>query len=125
MKHQTATLEGALLDAAVAKALGWRWIDGRRTIRMVDGRPEVQEAISGDDNGEVFEPSWMWEHGGPIIDRERIGTSFEEATNLWHAEVEHAARADGVQRTFSSGPTALIAAMRTFVASKLGPEVEL
>lgn len=103
MKHKVAELEGGLLDAAVALAL-----------TDADGTP-----------GLLAQYSRFWEDGGPIIDRERIGTSFEAATGLWHAEFEHSARADGQQRTFASGPTLLIAALRAFVASKLGEEVEL
>jgi len=57
-----------------------------------------------------------WAQGGPIIQRKKIGVSFE-SVELWEAWAY-----DGVTGT---GPTPLIAAMRCYVASKLGDEVEI
>lgn len=110
MKHKTSELEGVLLDAAVAKAEGCALTEYDDT-----GGP-----IS-------FQPSVLWEHGGPIIERERIklephcaddpeGWDLESATEDWYAE--HPCEC-------AFGPTPLIAAMRAYVASKFGEEVEL
>jgi hypothetical protein len=103
MKHKTSELEGALLDAAVAIAEGYRdcdrWWD-------MPGRGMVPKY--------EFEPSHEWTQGGPIIERERI--SIE-----WDAKA--CAYCDGGMS--QSGKTALIAAMRAYVESKLGDEVEL
>lgn len=75
-------------------------------------------------------PSTDWSQGGPIIEREGIevvrgndlifpkGNEKGEYTEpLWLASC-------GGGRKFH-GPTALIAAMRCYVASKLGDEVEV
>lgn len=65
-----------------------------------------------------------WEHGGPIIEREGMGfwayqwNEQGEAEQGWYAEDKDG---DHVQ----TGPTPLIAAMRCYVASKLGDEVEV
>ncbi|MEY4951602.1 MAG: hypothetical protein RL299_26 [Pseudomonadota bacterium] len=64
----------------------------------------------------TVEYSTEWEYGGPIIERERTEFDFNEDTQMFHAY-------DGV---FSGvGPTHLVAAMRCFVASKLGDEVDI
>ena len=55
-----------------------------------------------------------WSQGGPIIEREGIDTY---QSGVWVAEI------DGKHTT--EGPTPLIAAMRCYVASKLGDEVEV
>ena len=55
-----------------------------------------------------------WAQGGPIIERE--GVQLARVGDVWEAWVD----ADGV---FCQGPTPLIAAMRCYVASKLGDEV--
>ena len=57
-----------------------------------------------------------WSQGGPIIEREKIHTFF--AAGTWLAE--HA-----VNQGCFIGPTPLIAAMRCYVASKLGDDVEI
>jgi len=58
--------------------------------------------------GYCYSRSWL--QGGPIIEREKMGVF--PTHNGWAA---------GMQ----SGPTPLIAAMRCYVASKLGEEVEV
>jgi hypothetical protein len=69
-----------------------------------------------------------WEHGGPIIEREKLGVWFSENSvdeegNLlgvakWYAEDKGG---DHVR----TGATPLIAAMRCYVASKLGDNIEV
>ena len=66
--------------------------------------------------GDLYRPSEDWEHGGPIIEREGISVLMEDdtwkASNSWgHIPLE--------------GSTPLIAAMRCYVADKLGQEVEI
>jgi hypothetical protein len=55
-----------------------------------------------------------WAHGGPIIEREKLDI---ECRFHW------AARLNG--HSWSTGPTPLIAAMRSFVESKLGDEIDI
>lgn len=111
MKHKTAELSGALLDAAVAKALGWSLYDTTREERG-------------------FAPSTDWKEGGPIIEREQIATLYSQwgfqMNPGWEAFVGEL----GPERLDSNfadgeGPTPLIAAMRAYVRAKLGDEVEL
>ena len=70
-----------------------------------------------------FEPSENWEDGGPIIEREKIGLHCGDGTwgvdvGIW--EASHS-RCLHIKR----GPTPLIAAMRCYVASQMGDEIEL
>lgn len=69
--------------------------------------------ILGDEVG--WRPSRAWEHGGPIIERERIELR-NDASGGWNC------MGNGC---YGDGPTPLIAAMRAYVASKVGAEVEL
>jgi hypothetical protein len=56
-----------------------------------------------------------WSQGGPIIEREKI--TIEWTGENWMGYIWHDAE--------YFGPTPLIAAMRCYVASKLGDEIEL
>lgn len=73
-----------------------------------------------------YAPSTDWAQGGPIIEREaisiaKVGRSLGDAIaphpECWCAHI------DGAYATY--GQTPLIAAMRCYVASKLGDEVEI
>lgn len=110
MKIKTSELTGVSLDWAVAKCGG---------------------LIQGDDLdlGFIFEfgftPSTDWAQGGPIIEREGIQlqpnglfVKGRIVPDSWMATIE------GVTAGIE-GPTPLIAAMRCYVASKLGNEVDV
>jgi hypothetical protein len=114
--YRVAELEGALLDAAVAKADGaclvdsdhWRWPAGTR-LRL-----------------HGWAPSADWGQGGPIIERERI--TCLAVTNLhWTAHVRACITCGevGEDDGYGEGMTSLVAAMRAYVASRYGDEVEL
>jgi hypothetical protein len=119
VKHAVATLKGALLDAAVAKAEDLPVHPGRGDFVFATGFDHVwahERQFSTD-----------WAHGGPIIERERIEllqmhTLPEPA--LWMASPVISMQ-DGEISSDWHGPTPLIAAMRAYVASKFGDEVEL
>lgn len=104
MKHKVSELEGALLDEAVELA---------------------EDADFKIDRKSLVPYSTAWSCGGPIIDRE--GISVVKIGDEWDAEIggyeRHASF--GSWEHAGHGPTALIAAMRAYVASKLGEEVEL
>ena len=66
----------------------------------------------------LYNPSVNWLLGGPIIEREKIDSYYNGEWNACLQDV------DGTP-DYWSGPTPLIAAMRCYVASKLGEEVEV
>jgi len=97
MKVKTSELSGAALNWAVGKCEG---------------------VVNGDalDIGFIKEggytPSTDWSQGGPIIEREKITLDvFEDG--VW------------VASEYQEGPTPLVAAMRCYVASKLGDTVDI
>ena len=99
---KVSELTGAALDWAVAKCEG-------EEVRLIKGQLETLWT----DNG--YKPSTDWAQGGPIIEREKI-TIFQTGKD-WMGYIRH--------DTESFAPTPLIAAMRCYVASKLGDEVEI
>jgi len=66
-------------------------------------------------------PSTDWAQGGPIIEREKL--DVECLSNDWHAR--HPKNAGGLIRYHGYGPTPLIAAMRCYVASQLGDDIDV
>ncbi|MES2319990.1 MAG: phage protein NinX family protein [Pseudomonadota bacterium] len=68
-----------------------------------------------------YDPSTNPVCGWPIIERDHI--AFEWDDDVCHAEMEHVAAPGGQQRSFSYGPTSLVAAMRCKVASVYGDTV--
>lgn len=71
---------------------------------------------------DVFKPSTDWSQGGPILEREGIATLCPETKVFWDARDTKTFTMNPV---YWRGPTLLIAAMRCYVASKLGDKVEV
>ena len=103
---KTSELSGAALDWAVAKCEGncegdFSWYYDRR---------------------DTFNYSTDWAQGGPIIEREglqlRKRNDFHFPAPFWQA-------GQWSDITLTPGPTPLIAAMRCYVASKLGDDVDV
>ncbi len=105
------------LNWMVAKCLGFSdftfWHTGAVTTRQPNG-------IIINHN---YSENWL--QGGPIIEREKLATSFYNEALGWACFQSRRIGADGVLCRDWFGPTPLIAAMRCYVASKLGDEVEV
>ena len=101
---KTTELQGAALDWAVEKANG------------------------GDHTYNPRGYSMDWAFGGPIMEREHIQPSYQTngkrkgqvGANMWQED-----KSGALVPNTQYGPTYLIAAMRCYVASKLGDEVEI
>lgn len=113
MKIKTQDLTELQLDWAAAKA--------NDTMVRIGSSGTVYAFKSG--NPVMWNPSDSWAQGGPIIERERIELKIPEAKEFgqWMALIADAS-GDYIHR---SGPTPLIAAMRCFIQSRLGDEVEI
>lgn len=153
MKIKTSDLIGSALDWAVAKCLGAQFalVMGRGAVIETNGiwiadRPYVLlsdwntwadkcDGAPFDSIVGVWRPSINWSQGGPIIEREHINTvrgndlyfpkGNEEGDHyepLWLASTTNRI---GISVHNMHGPTPLIAAMRCYVASKLGDEIEV
>jgi len=121
MKIQTNEMTRAALDWAVAKCQGY-----------FDEQPEYWATAAGAKHfmdmrdGDVHwtRSSTNWSEGGPIIDREGINTwperNVKGKIKKWCAD--NTGYDDAM---FADGPTPLIAAMRCYVASKLGNDVDV
>lgn len=73
-----------------------------------------------------FKPSTDWAAAGLIIERERIQiTPRGETTDMWEAIIFDNIFMDDGSDCFQTGTTPLIAAMRCYVASKLGDKIKL
>jgi hypothetical protein len=110
-----ADLVGDNLNIAVALADGHRV--RRSTIEHASG---IHEQWPGGNWEWIRQPSTAWEHGGPLIERERIALEFLD--DEWCAWAPGPQRADGGD---GRGQTPLVAAMRAYVASKFGERIEL
>lgn len=153
MKVKTSELIRHALNYAVAVAEGKTKLYQirRRGSRILDvGHPEYAAAYFRNHS----QYSTHWEVGGPIIERENITTirandcyavdakGFTTSKRIprWFAETSRwtghsittSYEGENMDPTFMIdetggyyGPTPLIAAMRCFVASKLGDEVEI
>lgn len=108
MKIKVSQAQGLALDWMVGKCEGEEMI-------MYKGQLEALWTENG------WKPSSDWAQAGPIIGRECIEVSCLCATgytpDTWTARHP--------QRYLAKGPTPLIAAMRCFVSSRMGDEVEV
>lgn len=107
IKVKTSELEGSALDWAVAKCEGFECSNDMGLIVVEEYEDEY------------FSPSMKWSQGGWIIEREEIGLTYSGSMPCWYATSQHG------KRFLRLGNTPLIAAMRCYVASKLGDTVKI
>ncbi len=96
---KVSELEGPMLDFWVVMALGEKAKFTRDRAHAIR-------------RGAMYAPSVRWSHGGPLLDRFRIGVM--QRGGEWGAWLPEDMEPSG------TGPSALIAAMRALVASKYG-----
>ena len=101
-----SSLKGSALDWAVAECLDIK----------------IFQFLDNDLYFQTMTPSTNWSQGGPIIDREKIDVNFSTEDNSWIAGLK---LFDEQCDQMYKGPTPLIAAMRCYVASKLGDIIEI
>ena len=82
-------------------------------------------------NSKTWNPSVDWSQGGPIIEREKIHLLYCGEKKLWFAaprlecDISDYHGEACIDLSFcQSGVTALVAAMRCYVASKFGDEIK-
>lgn len=100
-------LSGVQLDYWVARALGHNV-----TLRQDGFTVHDWQRVGSLVRGNPFQPSTTWAQGGPIIDHKRISLDANPDSSddgQWYADGQY-------------GETALIAAMRSVVASVFGYE---
>lgn len=138
-KVQVADLSGAVLDWAVAVAEGKDYSTNREWGNaLINHLGRCSIANRNWSGAKYFEPSKNWGHGGPIIERENIslspptssihrnggpkagwGPSGRWTASTWHAGVS------GKRSIASDKDSPLVVAMRCYVASKMGAEIDV
>ena len=113
---KTSELSGAALNWAVAMAEGWQHVTaqdngGEYPWLAKDGKYQ---------DPKHYRPTTNWMQGGVIIEREGISILSTESGE-WCATIGELYYEDDNPRS----PTPLVAAMRCYVASKLGDEVQI
>lgn len=106
VRVKTAELVGKPLDWAVAKSRG---LDRQVYLELVTGRLCFQSR--------VYDPSSDWALAGPIIEEAVIDLLAVDAPDAFRATDRHGRS--------QHGPNPRVAAMRCFVASKLGDKVDV
>ena len=125
MKIKTADLTGPALDWAVAQC------ESVEVEYINDG---ITRCLLRYHHSPVYRPSVDWAIGGPLIEREGINLFKhnklrESQPDIWCAH--QVVPRPNLEGSFNScalaldGPTPLIAAMRCYVASRLGDEVDI
>ena len=123
MKVKTSELTGSALDWAVAKCEGHD-VAIRYTgeVYLVDRPWADRQRVKW---LAPFKPSSAWAQGGPIIEREGLELSGFSAK--WKSRTYWSTSVSGGPKRYwdMTGSTPLIAAMRCYVASKLGDEIDI
>lgn len=131
MKIKTSELTGRALTYAVALADNhvihfgdWYGPYEERATLKVGRWPNGSTSLHNLSGGD-YDPPTDWAQGGPIIEREQAYLRPTGDASKWECYVWNAG--PGIEHfAFNQfGPTPLIAAMRCFVSSKLGDEVEV
>lgn len=114
MKFKTSELIDKPLDWAVAQGA---------QLEPIPNQP-IGFYYWNNESG-LWTPSTNWAQGGPIIERERIQLKHRsyDTDPWWVALID--TPDTSTSKTGCVGPAPLIAAMRCYVASKLGDEVEV
>lgn len=141
---KTSELTGAQLDWAVAHA-GREWEQAHKLFPTMTLDPRFKGVFICEQDGkpvcflepnntmrqdpQYFMPSTNWAQGGPIIEREEItvgpAAPYGCTEYKFHANILLESGIHAGSICHARGDTPLIAAMRAFVASKLGDEVEV
>lgn len=123
MKIKTSELIGPTLDWAVAKCegriIGFNLGGGLEVRGRTESGAELPEYW---DLWTQWNPSTNWSQGGPIIEEEKLDAFWNPDVEWWSvAGWDDRSKREVVMRHNSY----LIAAMRCYVASKLGDVVEV
>ena len=115
------------LNWAVAKALGMQIYKAKQRAWLTKPYGQFDQSH----RLPRWQPCSDWAQGGPIIEREGLGVTQynnipDRPENRWQCVKYQGGMIFGNHKPLCLyGPTPLIAAMRCFVASKLGEEIEV
>lgn len=136
-QHATSDLDGTLLNQAVAIAAGMQW----KIVTTPGGAQFIQtfrESNVGTPYWSIFSPRTCWDEAGPLLTAEEISLSSRTSpvhrhggpnagngvSGCWSATTWHRG-VNGSRSVEFHETSPLIAAMRCYVASRIGDTVEL
>ena len=122
MKIKTGELKGMALGYAVALCLGGKCLSHDTVSTWwitIDGKNRALKAGWA----QSFAPWADWSQGGAIIEREKIEVMVVK--NGWYCQKQTGAGIAEADFARGTAQVPLVAAMRCFVASRLGNEVEI
>jgi hypothetical protein len=120
---KTSELTGKALDWAVARLESQASPTGMDSADILLYRSTATNAFMY--KRWAIPYSTDWAQGGPIIEREKMDIACWDAHSMpWKASIDGDTDA-GVALYVEYGPTPLIAAMRCYVASKLGDDINI
>jgi len=110
-KVKVSELKGGALSWAAGMAAGLE-------LSLYGVDPSIRARVPGQGVYAPWAPHRFWNQAGPIIERMELNLTYDKsAPELWRAD-------NGIDQS-ELGPTPLVAAMRCYVASKFGDEVEI
>ena len=127
---KTNELTGAALDWAVGVAEGIQWESDDPEVGLYHRRSRNDRLVLGALDYDImedwgltpYEPSTNWAQGGPIIEREGISVLYRVGVNMTASINEQYTQTIGHRH---KGNIGLLVAMRCYVASKLGDDIDL
>lgn len=119
MKANIKDLTGGQLDWAVGQAAGMQglYIAKHSYLKTL----YCAKGLDFCGTEWLFDPSTNWVHGGPIIEQEKICLEY----SWFYGELGQGWEARDNRAGYARGNTPLIAAMKCYIRSKLGDEVEI
>jgi hypothetical protein len=121
MNAKVSEATGHVLDWMVAKA------DNREVLSTICQKIYVADRSDG--LSWLYGPSKWWAEGGPIIEQHQLCVGYRYQCDPDYCPINEAATSCWARTTSGGylkyGPTPLVAAMRCFVASRLGDEVDV
>lgn len=124
VKIKVSEASGLALDWIVGLAEGYEL--------NVYGVKSIRARIPGLGVIAPWRPTYYWNQGGPIIERELLevtphfrSANYERPNGQWEWKAYVLGPTNLDDDFEQDGPTPLIAAMRCYVVSKLGEEVEV
>ena len=127
---KTSELTGAALDWAVGVAEGIQWDSDDPEVGLYHRRSRYDRLVLGALDYDImedwgltpYEPSTNWAQGGPIIEREGISVLYRVGVNMTASINGQYEQTIGYMH---KGNIGLLVAMRCYVASKLGDDIDL
>jgi hypothetical protein len=103
------------IDRLIAKVEGIYYARSHGDFKVHISEKKQVYLITSSGRNILFAPTVDWRQGGPLLDRNDI--SIEKIANGWRAHLE--------RTSVATGPTVLVAAMRTRIKMTYGEELAL